>query len=233
MATSPGINYDPYSLARAGIQWENSPSLQTGDYTQFDYSVFNTQPTGAYENNAEYPEPIQITKEVFAPDVIDTGQAEGAPMDFTTVGDFGSSLGDLFSGLQTTSLPGSPSIGGPQDLINTIVGAALGQQQYPPTGGVVLRPVTITKNAYACGRGTHISKAKKGPRVGACVRNRHMNPLNPHALHRAVRRLSGFQHFAVKTEKAIRASFMKAGIHPTRRIGGGRCGTCRKTKCSC
>lgn len=66
-----------------------------------------------------------------------------------------------------------------------------------------------------------------------CVKKARMNPLNPKALNRAVRRLSGFQNFATRTEKAIRHSFVKAGVRPTtiRRSGGGRCGTCQKKTC--
>ena len=64
-----------------------------------------------------------------------------------------------------------------------------------------------------------------------CVKKARMNPLNPKALNRAVRRLSGFQHFAVRTEKAIQHSFRKAGVAPRRRISSGRCTTCSKKSC--
>lgn len=64
-----------------------------------------------------------------------------------------------------------------------------------------------------------------------CIKKPRMNPLNPKALNRAVRRLSGFQNFATRTEKAIRHSFVKAGVRPVHRTRAGACGTCRKKTC--
>jgi hypothetical protein len=48
-----------------------------------------------------------------------------------------------------------------------------------------------------CPKGFHISK--KGRSAGACVRNRHMNPCNPRALRRAIRRATRFTKLAMKT----------------------------------
>jgi hypothetical protein len=51
----------------------------------------------------------------------------------------------------------------------------------------------------ACPKGFHISKSKYSKSYGACVRNRHMNPCNPRALRRAVRRATRFTRLAMKT----------------------------------
>lgn len=236
--TNDMLLFDPYAFAQAGLQWENSPSLRTGNYLEnFTYQVLNTQPSGEYGDVGALPSPLQIEQNVFAPDVIEPSSppTQGEPtVDYTTVGDSGGlDLGSLFT---STASNVPSSTGSLQNLITAGLGAALGlaQTSVSPYNVLVPNPKSITLNAYACPRGKHVSKATKGPSAGKCVTNRHMNPLNPKALGRAVRRLSGFQHFAVKTEKAIQASFRKAGVFPHRRsLSGGRCGTCRKTKCSC
>lgn len=142
-------------------------------------------------------------------------------------------MDDFTAGLFSNTLQ---QAGGTPDLFDVMAGALskiIGDPMGIGTGSQVMPSAgAITVNAYACPRGKHISKAKKGPSVGKCVTNRHMNSLNPHALARAVRRLAGFQNFATKTEKAIQASFRKAGVHPARRIGG-KCGSCKKSPCGC
>ena len=65
-----------------------------------------------------------------------------------------------------------------------------------------------------------------------CAKKPTMNPLNPKALRRATTRMARFHAFAEKTEKEIQKSFRKAGVHSARRTSS-RCGTCRKTRCSC
>lgn len=115
---------------------------------------------------------------------------------------------------------------------------AMGNDTPPTAVTVTGQPYQIVHDTYAPGycrtkKVCKISRAKnpRNPHFGKPVCPR-MNPLNPKALARATRRLSGFQHFATKTEKLIRQSFMKAGVHPVKRVGG-KCGTCRKTRCSC
>lgn len=66
-----------------------------------------------------------------------------------------------------------------------------------------------------------------------CVKKSTMNPLNPKALKRATTRISRFHHFAVTAEKQMAAAFRKGGFHPARRTSGGKCGSCKKTRCSC
>ena len=70
----------------------------------------------------------------------------------------------------------------------------------------------------ACPKGFHISKSKHSKSFGACVRNRHMNPCNPRALRRAVRRATRFTHLAMKTIHLV---------HPKKK---GRFGGFRKRK---
>jgi hypothetical protein len=48
-------------------------------------------------------------------------------------------------------------------------------------------------------RGFHHCKSKHGCKSGEWVRNRHMNPCNPRALRRAIRRATRFTHLAMKT----------------------------------
>jgi NAD(P)H-dependent flavin oxidoreductase YrpB (nitropropane dioxygenase family) len=48
-------------------------------------------------------------------------------------------------------------------------------------------------------RGFHRCKSKHGCKHGEWVRNRHMNPCNPRALRRAIRRATRFTRLAMKT----------------------------------
>jgi hypothetical protein len=164
-------------------------------------------------------------------------------MDFTNVGDISFDPGSFFQATPTAQ-------NNVQQIFNNAVGGLvtsglqklLGTTPSTQTGSQIYQGAPMVMDVYGraqpCGTGRKvckISRAKnpKNPHYGKPVCPR-MNPLNPKALGRAVRRLSGFQHFAVKTEKAIQASFRKAGVFPHRRAAsGGRCGTCRKTKCSC
>lgn len=60
--------------------------------------------------------------------------------------------------------------------------------------------------------------------------HRRMNPLNPKALSRSVRRLTSFERRAAKVSAALgRISHKRRG----RSISRGRCMTCRKSPCSC
>lgn len=52
-------------------------------------------------------------------------------------------------------------------------------------------PAQVIPQAGCCPPGYHISKT-----TGACVRNRRMNPCNPKALRRAIRRVDGFGRLA-------------------------------------
>jgi hypothetical protein len=50
-----------------------------------------------------------------------------------------------------------------------------------------------------CPKGYHISRSRHSKSFGACVRNRKMNPCNPRALRRAIRRATRFTRLAMKT----------------------------------
>ncbi len=69
----------------------------------------------------------------------------------------------------------------------------------------------------ACPRGFHISHSKHSKHFGACVRNRHMNPCNPRALRRAIRRATRFTRLAMRTIHLV---------HPKKKVrfGGFRKG---------
>lgn len=58
-----------------------------------------------------------------------------------------------------------------------------------------------------CPPGYHLNKADgpKGPKGSYCVRNRKMNPLNPRALKRGLRRAEDFEKFARRTVNALRS----------------------------
>lgn len=151
---------------------------------------------------------------LFETSAIDPPVAAGVTnMDFTTVGQV-DNLSDVFNTALST------------------LGTAL-QSRIPRllTGG---EQQSIVVNARNCPVGYHQPKTygKSGGSKNPCIRNRHMNVLNPKALMRATRRLGGFYQFAKKTEKLIQKSFSKAGVHGARRIAS-KCGTCRKTRCSC
>lgn len=171
-------------------------------------------------------ETLVIEKEVFAPVQNSTEE--------TTMGQFGEEailtgmLGGALEDLGPTLIKGA--LGGIAGLtassavsdLASLFGITTSETQAAPKASLITGscPPGLRRRTVAWGR-------------DICVKPRRMNPLNPKALMRATRRLAGFQHFAVKTEKAIQQSFRKAGVHAPRRISGGKCGTCRKSACSC
>lgn len=67
-----------------------------------------------------------------------------------------------------------------------------------------------------------------------CIKKPTMNPLNPKALRRATTRISRFHAFAQKAEKEMAKAFRKGGFHvSTGSRSRTKCGTCKKTACSC
>lgn len=58
----------------------------------------------------------------------------------------------------------------------------------------------------ACCKGEHVAKTKNpnDPSFGKCVTNRRMNPLNPRALKRAIRRATRFESFVKSNRKSLR-----------------------------
>lgn len=223
------------------FNWDLDPSIFGENSVDW-----NTESTAPF-----YPEAAPIQLDVFAPNIlVPDAPVELAPVDYGGGGSvIAAAVPQIISAVEEKPMgafeelfgmsPGfqdSTSGGSILENIGRIAGSIFGGAAGGMvSGGGGVRTITggsIVKNVYACERGKHVAKARKGASAGKCVSNRHMNVLNPRALARSVRRLSGFQHFATKTEKVIRASFMKAGVHPTRRIGG-KCGTCKKARCSC
>jgi hypothetical protein len=89
--------------------------------------------------------------------------------------------------------------------------------------GVVGAAVTagaehLMDGAGCAPKGFHHCKSKHGCKTGVFVRNRHMNPCNPRALRRAIRRATRFTRLAMKTIHLV---------HPKKK---GRFGGFRKRK---
>lgn len=225
----------------SNLQWENSPNIQLGELQ--GYSVPFTPSPEAYDiqlsqeevnrNFLQYQQDLAAANQPQIPNLPQL--SEVSKVDdytaslFTTTAQQTNPLGNLISGAEQ-------ALG--TALFNSIMGPTSPAGQSPAS--TVYQGAPMVMDVYArslanCGprKVCKISRAKnpKNPHYGKPVCPR-MNPLNPKALARATRRLAGFQSFATKTEKVIRHMFVKAGVHPTRRVGG-KCGTCRKTRCSC
>ena len=151
-------------------------------------------------------------------------------------------------------------IGGPIDFpttrpntgLNDVLAGAFGLAQglIESTGQVpatIPSAGTLSVNAVACpvtytqgGKlvRQHLRKqqvkARKSP-VTQCVTNRHMNSLNPHALRRATRRLSGFMSHVQSTQKAINKALGRhvSPSHRRRTSTRGGCYTCGRPARSC
>lgn len=110
--------------------------------------------------------------------------------------------------------------------------------RYGGMGTAPSMPVTMAAgpNGKGCMSGHHINRSTYYTQRGkveagtACVKNRHMNPLNPRAASRAMRRLSGFSRAANSVEKMIvklaRRSAPRRSAGVARGRGKGKCG-CR------
>lgn len=78
----------------------------------------------------------------------------------------------------------------------------------PGIGGAVQRALPGGASGYqGCYPGYHLDKATKSK----CVRNRSMNPANPKALRRAIRRQAGFVNLAKRTLKGSGYTFKRTG----------------------
>lgn len=115
-------------------------------------------------------------------------------------------------------VPGDADTGGIVGTIIDLVGGIVGGRlpalpQLPPAPGgstPPLLPGRIPPAALApgagcpgnpCCAGKHLDKAT-GTK---CVSNRRMNPLNPQALRRAIRRAKGFERFVKSNRKSLRS----------------------------
>lgn len=89
-------------------------------------------------------------------------------------------------------------------------------------------------NGKGCLSGHHINRSTYYTQRGkveagtACVKNRHMNPLNPRAASRAMRRLAGFSRAANSVEKMITKLARRSA---PRRASGFTSGGRRKCGC--
>lgn len=131
-------------------------------------------------------------------------------------------------------------------LITGAFGLAQNLIEAPQVPATIPSAGTLTVNATACpvsytpgGKLVHTHlrkqqvKARKSP-VTQCVPNRHMNSLNPHALKRATRRLSGFMNHVQSAQKAIRKALgHHAGVSSRRRSARGGCVQCGRSARSC
>lgn len=78
---------------------------------------------------------------------------------------------------------------------------------YPESGAAGVPMMTGAGVKGMCPPGYHPNKSDsiKGPKGSYCVRNRRMNPLNPRALRRALRRSEDFEGIAKRTVNALRS----------------------------
>lgn len=143
-------------------------------------------------------------------------------------GDVGSFLGGLARGVIRRIAGATP--------VGMAVSAFLPRQGLPPSprgqGGLVLPGGTmispqrilpggapfISKQGGACGvSGMHLNKARVYARSAAekgsyCVKNRHLNPANPRALRRAIRRERGFVVLARRVLKGSGLTISRKGM---------------------
>jgi len=134
---------------------------------------------------------------------------------------------------QGSALPGTgvqvqlPSIGkGGVDMGGIAIGT------FGSPSGTMGVATMAGPNGKGCLAGHHINRSTSYPQGGkveagtACVKNRHMNPLNPRAASRAMRRLSGFSRAANSVEKMI-VKLARRSAPRGRAVSRGR------SKCGC
>lgn len=231
------------------LKWKTA--LQQGDETG-----------GGFGNYAQFQAALggQAAPQLF--DVMDAGQTITAP-DFVTyrsnlILDQGNELGG-FGGFGGTDWPGFTNTGGnvldfPSDPFGVDVGG--GFLNLPPISlNFPSLPSASTDllNALSNAAGiTSTQKAPKQPLLGGacppgrivrhqkgrniCMKKPHMNVLNPHALSRASRRVSGFMKRVKTVEKSLRHAFAGSAIAPHRRQTRGGCIGCgakSRRACTC
>lgn len=122
--------------------------------------------------------------------------------------------------------PGSQDTGGIFGAIIDLLGGLVGGRlpalpQLPPAPGGTppLLPGRIPPGPMApgspgtclpnpCCSGQHLNKSRGcdgSPPGSKCVSNRRMNPLNPRALRRAIRRAKGFERFVKSNRKSLKS----------------------------
>jgi len=115
-------------------------------------------------------------------------------------------------------------VGAVRDALERVIGGRVpGLQQFPnvPRDRPPLLPGRIPPADLApgspgfsvcapnpCCRGQHLNKSRDcagNPPGTKCVSNRRMDPLNPKALRRAIRRAKGFERFVKSNRKSLRS----------------------------
>jgi len=96
---------------------------------------------------------------------------------------------------------------GTQALIPSGPGGGAASPNYAEGGEVTGGGMVMVGQKGMCPPGYHPNKSDglKGPKGSYCVRNRRMNPLNPRALRRALRRSEDFEAIAKRTVNALRS----------------------------
>ena len=136
----------------------------------------------------------------------------------------GSSIGGFpTSSLINNPAPGDTLTGGFVGPLIDLLGGFIGGRtpvlpQLPPVPGgtppllpgrippAALAPGTCAPNP--CCAGEHLNKSRTCdglPPGTKCVSNRRMDPLNPKALRRAIRRAKGFERFVKSNRKSLRS----------------------------
>jgi len=96
---------------------------------------------------------------------------------------------DLFSrnrGIPANMTPGQPN------FTTTVTGQACGPGGACPSGYHLNKSVSQARATMGAAPGT------------ICIRNRHMNPANPRALRRGLRRVTGFAKLAARTRTSMK-----------------------------
>lgn len=122
-----------------------------------------------------------------------------------------------FNGSQLPQVPTPGPVGAVQRFLP---GGQTGMQAVCPTagGGGYHANKALVKYARALVRGADVQDPRSRPRVvNACVRNRSMNPANPKALRRAIRRQGQFVALAKRTLRGTGYTIKRSGLPRTRR----------------
>jgi len=126
------------------------------------------------------------------------------PQDPTTIPGFVGDIFDLGVSIFTGRSPGLPQL-------PPAPGGTLPGLPPPGTGGFTLGGAipagSLACATDACCRGFHLNKSRGcdgSPAGTKCVKNRRMNPLNPKALKRAIRRATRFESFVKSNRKSLR-----------------------------
>jgi hypothetical protein len=121
-------------------------------------------------------------------------------------------------GLPVLSTPNVPisTLGSIAPMVQ-VPSSTPGAIKTPGFGGLISRILPGGETGYEVPlRGYHV--IKKGPNAGQLARNRRMNVVNPHALRRSIRRVSGFGKLVRRMKRGIaRANSAVGNVHHARK----------------